>query len=74
MNIFYTNETLYVNLIDTINLDIFEILKKRIFRIINDYDIDNIILNVVGGDKKSPLIKEFVNEYYNRYNGKLVVK
>ena len=58
MNIFYTNETLYVNL----------------FRIINDYDIDNIILNVVGGDKKNPLIKEFVNEYYNRYNGKLVVK
>lgn len=74
MNIFYTNETLYVNLIDLINLDTMEILKKRLFRIINDYDIDNIILNVVGGDKKNPLIKEFVNEYYNRYNGKLVVK
>ena len=74
MNIFYTNETLYVNLIDLINLDTMEILKKRLFRIINDYDIDNIILNVVGGDKKNPLIKDLVNEYYNHYNGKLVVK
>ncbi len=74
MNIFYTNETLYVNLVDTINTDILEILKKRIFRIINDYDIDNIIINVIGGDKKNPLINEFVREYYNRYNGKLVVK
>ena len=74
MNIFYTNETLYINLIDIINLDTMEILKKRIFRIINDYDIDNIILNVIGGDKKNPLIKEFVSEYYNRYSGKLVVK
>ncbi len=74
MNIFYTNETLYINLIDNINIDILETLKKRLFRIINDYDIDNIILNVVGGDKKNPLIKDLVNEYYNHYNGKLVVK
>ena len=74
MNIFYTNETLYVNLLDHIDLDSLSVLKKRIFRIINDYDIDNIILNVVGGDKKNPLIKDLVNEYYNHYNGKLVVK
>lgn len=74
MNIFYTNETLYVNLLDHIDLDSLAILKKRIFRIINDYDIDNIIINVIGGDKKNPLLKELVTEYYNRYNGKLVVK
>ena len=57
-----------------IDLDSLAILKKRIFRIINDYDIDNIIINVIGGDKKNPLLKELVSEYYNRYNGKLVVK
>ena len=74
MNIPYTNETLYVNLLEHIDLDSLAILKKRIFRIINDYDIDNIIINVIGGDKKNPLLKELVSEYYNRYTGKLVVK
>ncbi len=74
MNIFYTNETLYINIDSPIDEYLIKVLKKRLYNIINDYDIDNIVLTVIKEFKTSPLILELVNEYHNKFHGKLVVR
>ena len=40
MNIYYNDKTLYVNLEELINNNNLKTLKKRVFGILNDYDID----------------------------------
>ena len=74
MNIYYTNETLFINIDTPIDEYLIKILKKRLYNIINDYDIDNIVLTVLNEYKTSPLIIELVNEYHNKFHGKLVVR
>ena len=43
MEIVYTEETLYVNIFDEINELLVSKIQNRVFRIIDDYDIDNIV-------------------------------
>ena len=72
MDIFYTNNTLYVNMNKEIDIDLIGNLKSRVFGILDDYDIDNIVLSVIS--RNNPLIDEFINEYHRKYNGKIIVK
>ncbi|MGM9834905.1 MAG: hypothetical protein ACI31M_03925 [Bacilli bacterium] len=75
MDIFYTDDTLYVNFsrINSGN-DIIK-LKKRVFKILEDYSIDNVVLNIVTDDNISKeMIDSFINEYNNRFNGKIIMK
>lgn len=74
MNIFYTNNTLFINLNDLIDDNNYDILRKRVFGILDDYDIENIVLNIISNDKNNYLIDDFINEYHKKYNGKLLVK
>ena len=46
MNIFYSNNTLYVNFSDNIDELSISKLRSRVFNILNDYDIENIVLNI----------------------------
>ena len=69
MNIFYTNETLVVNINDELTQNSVNIMQKRVFRIIEDYDIDNIILKNHGSNNN--LLSPFVTAYKNKHNGNL---
>ena len=74
MNIYYTDNTLYVNLneyIDDMNLNI---LKSRVFNILDDYDIENIVLNIITNNKNNYLIDDFIKEYRKKYNGNILIK
>ena len=74
MNIYYMNNTLYVNLdyyMDDINVNT---LKSRVFNILDDYDINNIVLNIISNNKDNYLIDEFIKEYHKKYNGNLLIK
>ena len=74
MNIYYMDNTLYVNLndyIDDINVNT---LKSRVFNILDDYDIENIVLNIITNNKDNYLIDEFIKEYHKKYNGNLLIK
>ena len=73
MNIYYTENTLYINMSDEINDESIINLRKRVFGILNDYDIDNIVLNVVT-DKNNILLDEFIREYQRKYNGNITLK
>ena len=68
------NNTLYVNLndyVDDINMDK---LKSRVFNILDDYDIENIVLNIISNNKDNYLIDSFIKEYHKKYNGNLMIK
>lgn len=74
MNIYYNDKTLYVNLDELINNNSLSVLKSRVFGILNDYDIENIVLNLISNSKNNYLLDEFIEEYYKKYHGNLVIK
>lgn len=74
MNIFYTEDTLYINLEDQIDNLTLNNLKKRVFGILDDYNIDNIVLNVISSNSNNFLLDDFVKEYHNKYSGNLIVR
>ena len=68
------NNTLYVNLNDYIDDIGANQLKSRVFSILEDYDIENIVLNIIANNKDNYLIDEFIKEYHRKYNGNLFIK
>ena len=42
-------------------------LKKRVFNILEDYDIENIVLNIVTSNKNSYLLDDFIREYKKKF-------
>lgn len=75
MDIFYTNDTLYVNMNDIASSKDVLKLKKRVFKILEEYTIDNLVLNIVTDDDISKdTLKSFINEYNNKYNGRIIMK
>ena len=74
MNIYYNDKTLYVNVDELRNIDNLHILKKRVFGILNDYDIENIVLNLITDSKNNEYLDEFILEYNQKYRGNLVIK
>ena len=74
MNIFYSDNTLFINFNESINDLSISKLRSRVFNILNDYDIENIVLNIISDNKDNILIDEFVKEYYKKYHGNITLK
>jgi len=74
MNIYYTNNTLFVNLNDKVDMLNINKLKKKVFSILDDYDIENIVLNIISSNKDNILLDEFIEEYNKKYHGNLLIK
>lgn len=74
LNIFYNDNTLYVNLDEYLDDFVLNKLKKRVFNILEDYDIENIVLNIVTSNKNSYLLDDFIREYKKKFRGNLIVK
>lgn len=75
MDIFYTDNTLYVNMDNVSSSSDVNRMKKRVFKILEDYSIDNVVLNIVTDDSiSSDLLDSFIEEYNQKYNGKIIMK
>ena len=74
MDIYYNDKTLYVNLDELDNMTTLRLLKSRVFNIINDYDIENIVLNLITDNKNNDLLDEFIYEYEHKFRGNLTIK
>lgn len=74
VDIFYSDDTLFVNVYENINEDNISSLKTRVFKIARDYDIENIVLNTNGYRKSNYLLKEFINDYESNFNGHIRFK
>lgn len=73
MDLYYKNETLFVEVTNDINADTMAMLKRRIFQILDDYGIDKIIINVDGYYDKT-ILNAFKKEYYHKYKGYLMIR
>ena len=74
MNIFYNDNTLYINLEEEINEYNMNKLKSRVFKIVRDYNIDDVILKVNSYKKDNYLLKDFLNEYENTIGGHIKIR
>ena len=74
LNIFYNDNTLYVNLDEYLDDYVLNKLQKRVFNILEDYDSENIVLNIVTSNKNSYLLDDFIREYKKKFRGNLIVK
>lgn len=73
MDIFYTKETLFVNMNNNISNNNITTMQKRVFKIIEDYDIDNIVLNLGTDVKSKDVVSGFVDDYHKNHNGNLKI-
>lgn len=75
MELYYQNETLFVDVTMALDDDNLKVLKRRIFHIVDDYDIDHIILqNRCGEDHNKRMLKILETEYLKRYKGRFYIK
>ena len=49
-------------------------LKSRVFKIVRDYNIDDVILKVNSYKKDNYLLKDFLNEYENTIGGHIKIR
>ena len=75
MDIYFTNNTLYINIEDRINFTLIHHLQKKLYRILNDYHISNIEIAINNNTHyDGSLITYLVSDYQAKYNGHLIVK
>lgn len=74
MDIFYTKETLFVELTDKINFKTVDRLEKKVFNILELYDIDNIVIKILNKNEfDKEIMENFINNYQNKFRGKMVI-
>ena len=54
-------------------MDTISILERRVFKIIDDYGIDKIVISIYGDGNKE-LLNAFKKNYYHQYKGFLLIK
>lgn len=75
MEMFYTNNTLYINIEERINFTLINRLQKKLYRIIDTYHINKIEISILTNTYyDSSLLNDLVNDYKTKYNGHLIVK
>lgn len=74
VNIFYNDNTLFVSIYEELNSYNVNRLKLRVFKIVTEYDIENVVLSINNCKKNSYLLKDFINEYEATFNGHIKVK
>lgn len=73
MEVYYKNETLFVDVTSDITIETIALMERRIFRIIEDYGVDKIIITILGNSNKD-LLTRFKKNYYHHYKGFLLIK
>lgn len=73
MEVYYKNETLFVDVTNDITIETIALMERRIFRIIDDYGVDKIVISLYGNSNKE-LLTQFKKKYYHHYRGFLLIK
>ena len=73
MILYYQNGTLYVNFLTLANETTYAYNKQRIFRIVEEYGIANVVINLPQTSNKN-LVKTLKKEYYENCHGHLIIK
>ena len=44
MDMYYQNETLYIDIADGLSLEEYHVLKAKLFRVVEDYGVDRVVV------------------------------
>lgn len=74
MNMIYTDETLYINLTGNGEFIDYNNIKNKIFSVVKQYDVDNVVINTSGVFNKNRYKISSLKRHYNRiYNGNIKI-
>ncbi len=73
MNFYYKKDTLFVDITNEVSMDMIFSLERKVFRILDDYGIDKIIISIFK-PYDVHLFTSFKQHYYHKYRGYLVVR
>ena len=75
MELYYQNETLFIDMLESIDDNNMNLMKKRLFTIIDDYGIDHIVVKTSASQKaEKEHLKQLEREYKSKYSGNLIIK
>ena len=75
MDLYYQNETLYIDIMDSLDHDEYEKLQAKVLRIIEDYGVERIVIQ-----NHNPIfynrhfIRQMKQDFYQRYPGEFLIK
>lgn len=73
MNMVYKDETLYVDIFSGEEIDNISHIKRQMFSVLNEYEMNNVVINIIGGNYNKSLINDLVYDYHKNYKGNLIV-
>lgn len=74
MNMIYKDDTLYVDLSGEVGSKEMTMLKDRVFSVLNQYEVGNVVINVKSVFKfNRHMMNSFVNEYKRNYKGSILI-
>ena len=75
MEMYYKDNKLYINIEERINFSLINKLQRKLYKIIDEYKIGNIIINILSNEHyDNTLIDELINDYSSKYNGTIIVR
>ncbi len=75
MDLYYQNETLYIDIMDCLDHDEYISFQAKIFRIIEDYGVERIVIQ-----NHNPIfynrhfIRQMKQDFYQKYSGEFLIK
>lgn len=74
MNMIYKNDTIYIDMIGNIDGDDMRQLKRRLFSVLDQYEVENVVINVKSVfNLNRNLMNSLVKEYHKNYRGSLTI-
>lgn len=75
MDLYYQNETLYIDLLHDINGENYKDVQSRIFRIIDDYGVQRIVIqNYHRVFYNRYYLNQMKHDYHLQYHGDFLIK
>ena len=74
MEIYYSNNELYVDIYERVNIDLINRLKNKLSIIMSSYGIEKVNLNINNIKYNYQLIDGLISELNTKYNSIFVVK
>lgn len=74
MNMIYRNDTLYVDIFENDDLGNMMSIKRKIFSIIDQYQVDNVVINLKNKNNVSKgMLNSLICDYHKNYRGNIIV-
>lgn len=75
MEIYYTQNKLYINIEERVNFSLIYKLQRKLYRILDEYKIANVVINILSNEHYDmSLIDDLISDYRSKYNGNIIVR